>query len=46
MEKINQSKDTINAKIEELWTRELQVFPLRTHPFMSTNGRSGYVLTG
>lgn len=43
---MNFHKDTINAKIEELWTREQQVLPLRTHPFMSMNGQSGYCLTG
>ena len=43
---MNFHKDTVNAKIEELWTREQQVLPLRTHPFMSTNGQSGFCLTG
>ena len=36
----------VNVKIEELWTREYQVLPLRTHPTMSTDGRSGFILTG
>jgi len=45
MKSLLASKDTIDARIEELCTREHQVLPLRTHPHMSTNGRSGYVLT-
>ena len=36
----------INIKLEELWTREAQVLPLRTHPFMSMHGKSGYCLSG
>jgi len=43
---MNADKSAVNAKIEELWTRELQVLPLRTHPHMSMHGQSGYVLTG
>mmetsp|Transcript_8589 Transcript_8589/g.14501 ORF Transcript_8589/g.14501 Transcript_8589/m.14501 type:complete len:162 (+) Transcript_8589:786-1271(+) len=37
---------SVNARIDELWTREQQVLPLRTHPTMSTDGRSGYILSG
>ena len=40
-----QAKSVIDCHIEELWTREHQVLPLRTHPFMSVNGQSGYVLS-
>jgi len=36
----------VNVKIEELWTREYQVLPLRTHPHMTTDGKSGFVLSG
>jgi len=35
----------INVRIEELWTREHQVLPMRTHPQMSMHGASGYVLS-
>ena len=40
-----QANNVKDAHIEELWTREQQVLPLRTHPFMSVNGRSGFVLS-
>ena len=36
----------VNVRIEELLTREYQVLPLRTHPTMTTDGRSGYILSG
>ena len=36
----------VNMKLEELWTREAQVLPLRTHPFMSMHGKSGFCLSG
>eukprot|EP01104_Vermistella_antarctica_P013379 TRINITY_DN402_c0_g1_i1.p1 TRINITY_DN402_c0_g1~~TRINITY_DN402_c0_g1_i1.p1 ORF type:complete len:272 (-),score=44.86 TRINITY_DN402_c0_g1_i1:1162-1977(-) len=32
--------------LRELWTREYQVLPLRTHPQMRTHGASGFVLSG
>ena len=35
---MHQEKNTVNAMIEELWTREQQVLPLRTHPHMSMHG--------
>ena len=41
---INQ-KMAVNVKIEELWTREHQVLPMRTHPNMSMHGASGYILS-
>lgn len=39
------NKKAINIRIEELWTREYQVLPLRTHPHMSMHGASGFVLS-
>jgi tRNA A58 N-methylase Trm61 len=36
----------INLKIEELFMREAQVLPLRTHPHMNMHGKSGYILSG
>eukprot|EP00347_Sterkiella_histriomuscorum_P019556 403341185 len=38
-------KKAVNVRIEELWTREYQVLPLRTHPHMSMHGASGFVLS-
>ena len=48
LEKMNSSKyrDVVNARVEELLTREMQMFPLRAHAHMTIDGRSGYVLTG
>ena len=46
LNQMNFDKDTVNAKIEELFMRELQVLPLRTHPHMSMHGQSGFVLVG
>lgn len=31
--------------LEDFWSREYQVLPLRTHPHMMTTSSSGYVLT-
>ena len=39
-------KAVINLKLEELFTREAQVLPLRTHPHMNMHGKSGYILSG
>ena len=38
LNQMNYDKDSVNAKIEELWTREHQVLPLRTHPHMNMHG--------
>lgn len=35
-----------NVRIEELWTREQQVLPMRTHPNMNMHAASGYILSG
>lgn len=39
------SKLGVMTVLEEFWTREYQVLPLRTHPHMMTTSSSGYVLT-
>ena len=39
-------KTCIELKLEELFTREAQVLPLRTHPHMNMHGKSGYILSG
>ena len=36
----------LNVQLFELWGREYQVLPMRTHPAMSMHGASGFVLTG
>eukprot|EP01132_Coremiostelium_polycephalum_P004008 gene4008-5011_t len=36
----------INLAITEIWMREQQVLPSRTHPMMTMDGASGYILTG
>jgi len=38
-------KAAVNIRIEELWMREYQVLPMRTHPEMSMDGTSGFVLS-
>ena len=38
-------KTAVNVVIEELWTREHQVLPMRTHPNMSMHAASGYILS-
>lgn len=40
------NKKGVNVRIEELWTREYQVLPMRTHPHMSMHGASGFILSG
>jgi tRNA (adenine-N(1)-)-methyltransferase non-catalytic subunit len=44
-EQLLQSKSCLFTRIEELWTREYQVLPMRTHPHMSMHGASGFVLS-
>ncbi|CDW89783.1 trna (adenine-n)-methyltransferase non-catalytic subunit trm6-like [Stylonychia lemnae] len=39
------NKKAVNIKIEELWTREYQVLPMRTHPNMNMHGASGFILS-
>ena len=39
-------KVAVNVQLAETWTREQQVLPGRTHPFMSMHGASGFVLSG
>jgi tRNA (adenine-N(1)-)-methyltransferase non-catalytic subunit len=36
----------VDVQIDEIWTREYQVLPDRTHPLMGGPGFSGYVLSG
>lgn len=36
----------VDVLIEEIWTREYQVLPDRTHPLMGGPGFSGYILSG
>lgn len=36
----------INTSVFELWGRQYQVLPMRTHPEMTMHGASGFVLTG
>ena len=40
-----QSHQGANVRIEELWTREQQVLPCRTHPVMSMHAASGFILS-
>jgi tRNA (adenine58-N1)-methyltransferase non-catalytic subunit len=34
------------VQLSEVWSRELQVLPGRTHPLMNMHGASGFVLAG
>lgn len=36
----------LRLELFETWTRPYQVLPLRTHPTMSMNANSGFVLAG
>eukprot|EP01102_Stenamoeba_stenopodia_P023127 TRINITY_DN9867_c0_g1_i1.p1 TRINITY_DN9867_c0_g1~~TRINITY_DN9867_c0_g1_i1.p1 ORF type:complete len:331 (-),score=99.78 TRINITY_DN9867_c0_g1_i1:3-884(-) len=36
----------VNLSLREIWCREYQVLPKRTHPNMSMHDASGYILTG
>ncbi|KAF2077639.1 hypothetical protein CYY_001026 [Polysphondylium violaceum] len=36
----------VNLQITEIWMREQQVLPKRTHPMMGMDGASGYLLSG
>ena len=42
---IRYSKVGVMICLEDFWSREYQVLPLRTHPHMMTTSSSGYVLT-
>lgn len=42
---VRNSKWGVMINLEDLWTREYQVLPLRTHPQMMTTSNSGYILT-
>jgi len=44
-EQLMKSKKAVHVRIEELWTREYQVYSMRTHPAMSMHGASGYLLS-
>ena len=46
MTKLQSGKAAVGLQISESWSRELQVLPLRTHPFMNTSGSGGYILSG
>ena len=36
----------VNVELMELWMREYQVLPARTHPLMNMDASSGYLLSG
>ena len=42
---LTMSKMAIFTKLEELWTREYQVLPMRTHPHMSMHCASGFLFS-
>jgi tRNA (adenine-N(1)-)-methyltransferase non-catalytic subunit len=42
---VRNNKFAVMVNLEELFTREYQVLPLRTHPHMATTSSSGYILT-
>ena len=44
-EHVTACHEGVFTRLEELWTREYQVLPLRTHPHMSMHGASGYLLS-
>ena len=44
-EYLSDKKIAVCIRVEELWTREYQVLPMRTHPHMNMHGASGYVLS-
>ncbi len=46
MTRLQSSKAAVGLQMSESWSRELQVLPLRTHPFMNTSGSGGYILSG
>eukprot|EP01133_Synstelium_polycarpum_P007215 gene7215-8379_t len=43
---LQQNNLAINLSITEIWMREQQVLPKRTHPTMNMDGASGYMLSG
>jgi tRNA (adenine-N(1)-)-methyltransferase non-catalytic subunit len=45
-EDIIKQKKAVSVRLEELWMREHQVLPKRTHPTMSMHGASGFILSG
>ena len=40
------SKKAVNVQLQEVWCREYQVLPQRTHPHMNMDGASGFILSG
>ncbi|EGC34179.1 hypothetical protein DICPUDRAFT_35506 [Dictyostelium purpureum] len=43
---LHSNQMAINQQISEIWMREYQVLPKRTHPTMGMDGASGYLLSG
>ncbi|EGG16842.1 tRNA-methyltransferase subunit [Cavenderia fasciculata] len=43
---LSTNKLAVNLTINEIWMREQQVLPKRTHPMMSMDGASGFLLSG
>ena len=44
-EQLQREKKAVFIRVEELWMREYQVLPLRSHPKMNMDGASGYLLS-
>lgn len=36
----------LNLDLNDIWMREYQILPQRTHPLMRMNASSGYILSG
>ena len=43
---LKQNANFVNIQLSEVWFREYQVLPERTHPTMQMSGSGGYILSG
>ncbi|KAN0028709.1 hypothetical protein ACTFIV_010561 [Dictyostelium citrinum] len=43
---LHKNQMAVNQQISEIWMREHQVLPKRTHPMMGMDGASGFILYG
>ena len=42
---LHESGEAISLELREVWFRDYQVLPLRTHPQMKMHGTGGYLLS-
>jgi len=46
LDHLRNGSHAVNLMLQEAWMREIQVLPMRTHPFINMNHGGGYLLSG